>query len=125
MLFSHEITDESFAINLLKFKENLWTPNRAMALNIVSHITWIVSNILGGVTGSLFNFNDTIINFVLTSMFICLLCLQFKGAIYVLCASNIWYYSSVFILSYEQHLIHNYSNLTWCYSLLFYREIYK
>lgn len=86
MLFSHEITDESFAINLLKFKENSWTPNRAMALNIVSHITWIVSNVLGGVTGSLFNFNSTIINFVLISMFICLLCLQFKGAIYVLCA---------------------------------------
>lgn len=86
MLFSHEITDESFAINLLKFKENSWTPNEAMALNIVSHITWILSNILGGLTGSLFNFNDIIINFVLTSMFICLLCLQFKGAIYVLCA---------------------------------------
>ncbi|HEY5524917.1 MAG TPA: AzlC family ABC transporter permease [Clostridium sp.] len=86
MLFSHEITDESFAINLLKFKGNSWTPNRAMALNMVSHITWIASNALGGVTGSLFNFNDTIINFVLISMFICLLCLQFKGAIYVLCA---------------------------------------
>ena len=57
-----------------------------MALNIISHITWIVSNVLGGVTGSLFNFNDAIINFVLTSMFICLLCLQFKGSIYVLCA---------------------------------------
>lgn len=86
MFFSHEITDESFAINLLKFKGNSWTPKKAMALNIISHLTWIVSNILGGVTGSLFNFNNTIINFVLTSMFICLLCLQFKGTIYVLCA---------------------------------------
>ncbi|PRR83851.1 AzlC family ABC transporter permease [Clostridium vincentii] len=86
MLFSHEITDETFAINLLKFKEKSWTPNRAMSLNIISHITWILSTILGGVTGSIFNFNDIIINFVLISMFICLLCLQFKGAIYVLCA---------------------------------------
>jgi len=86
MFFSHEITDESFAINLLKFKGISWTPNKAMALNITSHLTWIVSNVFGGLTGSLFNFNDTIINFVLTSMFICLLCLQFKGSIYVLCA---------------------------------------
>jgi len=86
MLFSHEITDESFAINLLRFKESSWNPNRAISLNLVSHITWIISTVLGGVSGSFFNFDATIINFVLISMFICLLCLQFKGAIYVLCA---------------------------------------
>lgn len=86
MLFSHGITDESFALNLMKFKENNWTPNKALVLNIASHVVWIGSNILGGVTGSLFNFNDMIINFVLTSMFICLLTFQLKGFIYVLCA---------------------------------------
>lgn len=86
MFFSHEITDETFAINLLNFKENNWTPNCAMVLNFFSHFTWIVSNVVGGITGSIFNFNDLIINFVLTSMFICLLCLQIKGFIYILCA---------------------------------------
>ena len=86
LFFSHEITDETFAINLMKFKEGVWNPRRAIILNLVSHSTWILSNILGGVTGSIFNFNDTIINFVLTSMFICLLCLQLKGGIYILCA---------------------------------------
>lgn len=86
MFFSHEITDETFAINLINFKENSWTPKKAIIVNIFSHSTWILSNIIGGVTGSLFNFNDMIINFVLTSMFICLLCLQVKGFIYILCA---------------------------------------
>lgn len=86
MFFSHEITDETFAINLMAFKENNWTPNKALVLNIVSHLTWIISNVIGGFTGSLFNFNDVIINFVLTSMFICLLTFQLKGFIYVLCA---------------------------------------
>lgn len=86
LFFSSEITDESFAINLIKFKEEHWTPKRAMIVNIISHITWILSNVIGAVTGSIFNFNDVIVNFVLTSMFICLLCLQLKGGIYVLCA---------------------------------------
>lgn len=86
LFFSHEITDETFAINLMKFKEGSWTPKKAMVLNIVSHSTWIISNMVGGVTGSIFNFNDTIINFVLTSMFICLLCMQLKGGVYILCA---------------------------------------
>ncbi|MGG7176425.1 AzlC family ABC transporter permease [Clostridium paraputrificum] len=86
MFFSHEITDETFAINLVKFKEDSWNPNKALILNVVSHLTWIISNIVGGVTGSLFNFNDMIINFILTSMFIALLCLQIKGFIYILSA---------------------------------------
>lgn len=86
LFFSSEITDESFAINLIKFKNGNWSPRQAVILNIVSHITWIVSNMLGGGAGSLFSFNDMIINFVLTSMFICLLCLQFKSFIYILCA---------------------------------------
>ena len=86
MFFASEITDESFAINLIKFKNGNWNPRQAVILNITSHITWIASNMLGGGAGSLFNFNNMIINFVLTSMFICLLCLQFKSFIYVLCA---------------------------------------
>lgn len=86
MLFAHGITDETFAINLMQFKDNNWSANKALVLNIVSHSVWIGSNILGGLTGSLFNFNDMIINFVLTSMFICLLTFQLKGFIYVICA---------------------------------------
>lgn len=86
MFFASEITDESFAINLIKFKSLNWSPRRAVIVNITSHFTWITSNMIGGFTGSIFSFNSMIINFVLTSMFICLLCLQFKSFIYVLCA---------------------------------------
>lgn len=86
LFFASEITDESFAINLIKFKTGTWNPTNAVALNLTAHFTWIASNMVGGLTGSIINFNDMIVNFVLTSMFICLLAMQFKSFIYILCA---------------------------------------
>lgn len=85
-LFAHEITDETFAINLMKFNNGTWSPEKAMFLNNICHFTWIISNIIGGTLGTFFNFDSIIVNFVLTSMFICLLCLSLKRGIYILCA---------------------------------------
>lgn len=86
IIFAHGITDETFAINLTEFKNDSWNVNRALYLNITAHLTWIIGNVIGGLTGSLFNFNDLVINFVLTSMFICLLVFELKRLIYVFCA---------------------------------------
>lgn len=86
MIFSQGITDETFAINLTEFKNDSWNVNRALYLNITAQSTWIIGNIIGALTGSLFNFNDLVINFVLTSMFICLLVFQLKSLLYVFCA---------------------------------------
>lgn len=86
MLFAHGITDETFAINLTEFKNKSWNANRALYLNVTAQSTWILGNIIGGFTGSLFTFNDLVINFVLTSMFICLLVFQLKSLLYVFCA---------------------------------------
>lgn len=86
MIFAQGITDETFAINLTEFKTGSWNVNKALYLNITAQSTWILGNIIGALTGSLFNFNDLVINFVLTSMFICLLVFQLKSVLYVLCA---------------------------------------
>lgn len=86
MIFAQGITDETFAINLTEFKNKSWNVNKALYLNITAQSTWILGNIIGALTGSAFNFNDLVINFVLTSMFICLLVFQLKSLIYVFCA---------------------------------------
>lgn len=84
--YSHQITDETFAINLLEFKKEKWSPKKAMVVNMISHLTWILSNVLGGITGTFISFDEVVINFVLTSMFICLLVLQVKDYMYVIAA---------------------------------------
>ena len=86
IIFAHGITDETFAINLTQFKNYSWNVNRALYLNITAQLTWVIGNVIGGLTGSLLNFNDLVINFVLTSMFICLLVFELKSLIYVFCA---------------------------------------
>ncbi|MGL5351815.1 MAG: AzlC family ABC transporter permease, partial [Clostridium sp.] len=86
MIFSQGITDETFAINLTNFKNKSWNNHKALFLNITAQFAWISGNVIGGLTGPLLNFNDLVINFVLTSMFICLLVFELKNLIYILCA---------------------------------------
>lgn len=86
-LFAHGITDETFAMNLINFKENdKWTTQNALFVNMLSLISWISSNVIGSITGTAININDIIINFILTSMFICLLVIQIKDKLYILAA---------------------------------------
>ena len=125
LFFATEITDESFAINLIQFKNGKWNPLRAVSLNMTSHLTWIASNMIGGFTGSIFNFNAIIVNFVLTSMFICLLCLQFKSFIYILAAvisGVIAIYLSMIIDSNLYVIIATILTATICY---FIEKLYK
>lgn len=86
VLIAHETTDEVFALNISKFKNDNWNTTKSIALSISSHISWIIGNFLGSIAGSYFSINDMLVNFVLTSMFICLLCMQLKSFIYILCA---------------------------------------
>lgn len=86
-IFAHGITDETFAINLINFKENdNWTTSNALLVNMISLTSWISSNVVGAITGAAINIDTVIINFILTSMFICLLVIQIKDKLYVLAA---------------------------------------
>ncbi len=69
-VFAHEITDESFAVNLTTFEKGDWSANEAMKLNVVCHLTWICSNAIGFIFGELIYIDVNLVAFTLTAMFI-------------------------------------------------------
>ncbi|WP_250675130.1 AzlC family ABC transporter permease (plasmid) [Paraclostridium ghonii] len=84
MIFSHFITDETFAINYNKFCEGNWSDKHAFTVNIMANIVWVISNGAGAYFGGIINLNDSIAAFVLTSMFITLLIMQIKNKVQVI-----------------------------------------
>lgn len=80
--FSYGITDESFAVNISKFKNGDWDINRALVVNFSTNIMWILSTVAGGYGGQFIKPHSFGIDYALTAMFICLLVFQLKGRIY-------------------------------------------
>lgn len=85
-LFAYGITDESFAVNMSRFREDHWDHRRALTVNHLSNATWIAATIIGAVAGSLVPQGAFGIDYALTGMFICLLVIQIYGVIYILTA---------------------------------------
>jgi len=83
LIFSHTLADESFAINYNQFKNQEWTANKALATNISAYLTWSLSTVVGGMLGSAWEIDTTIINYVLIAMFISLLVSQFVSKLYI------------------------------------------
>lgn len=75
-LFGATVTDESFGINLARFENGNWSVQRATAVNIECQLTWALSNVAGVLIGSLVSLPTAIASFAMTSIFICLLCMQ-------------------------------------------------
>ena len=48
-LFAYGVTDESFAVNLAKFRDSQWDLNSALVTNHTANLTWIVTTMLGGI----------------------------------------------------------------------------
>jgi 4-azaleucine resistance transporter AzlC len=84
--FAYGITDESFAVNISKFKNEGWDIDRALAVNFSSNIAWIISTVAGGYFGQFIKPHSFGIDYSLPAMFICLLVYQLKGRIYVFTA---------------------------------------
>lgn len=85
-LFAYGITDESFAVNMSRFREDHWDHRRALTVNHLSNATWIAATIIGALAGSLVPQGAFGIDYALTGMFICLLVIQIYGVIYILTA---------------------------------------
>lgn len=79
LMFSHFITDETFAVNNKNFSLGSWDFNKAFFLGIFSNMFWIFGNVIGGVFGEFISVPIDIASFVLTSMFIMLLVFQIKS----------------------------------------------
>jgi 4-azaleucine resistance transporter AzlC len=84
--FAYGVTDESFAVNIMQFRKGRWDRWNAIAVNQCSNAAWVLSTILGGYGGQYIPVGFLGIDYALSAMFISLLVLQLRGAIYVLTA---------------------------------------
>jgi len=83
-LYSYGITDESFAVNLTRFREGNWDRYRALVVNQMANSIWILATVCGALVGQFVPQGALGIDYALTGMFICLLVFQLQGRIYIL-----------------------------------------
>jgi len=84
--FSYGVTDESFAVNLTRFRESDWDLNSALVTNFTANLTWLITTVLGGFSGQFIPAHAFGIDYALIAMFICLLVFQLRGLLYILTA---------------------------------------
>lgn len=85
-LYAYGVTDESFALNLARFRNDDWDWRRALVLNHTTNLAWIGSTIAGGFGGQFIPQGAFGIDYALIAMFICLFIFQLRGNIYILVA---------------------------------------
>ncbi|MDD1723347.1 MAG: AzlC family ABC transporter permease [Methanothrix sp.] len=86
-LFAYGVTDESFAVNIVRFREGGWHPHYALVVNQAANLTWIASTVLGGYGGQFIAPKSFGIDYALSAMFLCLLVFQLQGRIHLLTAA--------------------------------------
>ena len=83
-LYSYGVTDESFAVNMTRFRSGDWDRWRALTVNHLANATWILATIFGVLVGQFVPQGAFGIDYALTGMFICLLVFQLQGRIYII-----------------------------------------
>lgn len=81
-LFAYGVTDESFAVNMDRFKQGGWDRFSALVLNQVTNAVWFFSTVAGAYAGQFIPAGSFGIDYALTGMFICLLVFQLRGAVF-------------------------------------------
>ena len=78
LALSYTLIEEAYGVTLAKFSEGQtsWTYNHALALNVVTILTWAVANAAGSAIGNIVDIPTALASFVMTSLFICLLWTQ-------------------------------------------------
>jgi 4-azaleucine resistance transporter AzlC len=96
-LYSYGVTDESFAVNLTRFRDGKWDRWKALIVNHLANSVWIMATICGALVGQFVPQGALGIDYALTGMFICLLVFQLQGRLYVITGllaailSVVWY----------------------------------
>ncbi len=85
-LFAYGVTDESFAVNLPRFRSQRWGLPRALVVNQAANLTWLASTVAGGLGGRFIPEGALGIDYALIAMFICLLIYQIRKRIHLLTA---------------------------------------
>ncbi|TWJ13312.1 AzlC family ABC transporter permease [Geobacter argillaceus] len=81
-LFAYGVTDESYAVNMSRFRDGGWHRLSALTLNHAANLTWLFSTVAGVFAGQLIPQKAFGIDYALTGMFLCLLVFQLRGRIY-------------------------------------------
>lgn len=84
--FAYGVTDESFAVNISRFRSGEWSLQQAMVVNTIANLTWISSTIIGCYAGALIPAGAFGIDYALTAMFICLLIMQIRSRFHIFAA---------------------------------------
>ena len=77
-LYAYGVTDESFAINNVRFGYPGWDLPRAIWVNQTANACWIASTVIGGIGGQYIPERAFGVDYALTAMFICLLVYQLR-----------------------------------------------
>ncbi len=85
-LYAYGVTDESFAVNLPRFRSGAWRLPQALVVNHSANLTWCVSTVAGGLGGRFIPEGALGIDYALIAMFICLLIYQLRRRIHLLTA---------------------------------------
>jgi 4-azaleucine resistance transporter AzlC len=85
-LFAYGVTDESFAVNIMRFREGNWDRWKALIVNHASNVAWVSSSIAGAVSGQFIPAGFLGIDYAMIGMFLGLLVFQLRGRIYLITA---------------------------------------
>jgi 4-azaleucine resistance transporter AzlC len=83
-LFAYGVTDESFAVNTVRFRTCGWDYWRALVVHHVANTTWIIASICGALLGSLIPPGAFGIDFALPAMFLALIVMQTHNRLHVI-----------------------------------------
>lgn len=73
-LLSYGLTDETYAVAMNRYRQQEASISYMAGLNLTSHLSWIVSTILGAGLGSMISNTERLgLGFALPAMYICLL----------------------------------------------------
>ena len=73
-LFGQTTADETYGVNINQFENNPeWSQNKALYSNLIAYLTWVMSTWVGGMIGGAVAIPTTIINYLMTAMFISLM----------------------------------------------------
>jgi 4-azaleucine resistance transporter AzlC len=76
-LFAATVTDESFGVNLARFtSSDPWSVREATLVNLFAQGSWVLANVAGAALGAVLPVPTALASFAMTSIFICLLCIQ-------------------------------------------------
>ena len=97
VLFAYGVTDESFAVNMSRYRQGGWNRWSALTVNQLSNLTWIAATTAGTLLGQFIPPGGLGIDYALTAMFLCLLVFQLHSRLSVIVGliaglvATLWY----------------------------------